>query len=185
MKALLRPKGQEGASVHLVPANTDYTVRLEGLDLLLDPLAGSDPKLPGLDQSRAKAKANYRYFLLVNRPTVAAGQNEEVERPAALMRLLEKPAQDGAITYEAQCLKDSAKLTVGDYRGRVLEIIVNGIYLDGISRLDRYRKDGKDIEMSEREFWEQVLTSQHAGWRHDAAGMIRRVSDAFVVRVGK
>ncbi len=203
----LAAASSEDARLALSPENDEYRVDLQGVRLSLDPLDEWMSDDDDFDDNRARTASTYRYFMLLSESVTAAGEGRNVERPVAVMRLMEE--SDGADTLltarplkgvdlEKQVVVDSRDST--EYFARILEVRVNGIYPNGLSRLDhktiREDSEGARIveEISQREFWDQLLTPHHvhrnsdqeAGDNqkrvadkkaaHDAGGMIRRVS---------
>lgn len=159
------------------------TATLHNLRLILDPAA-----TPAANEQKVlmntAAGSLYRYYLLVSRVLAGAGQGFDAEIPVGLWNVpLFKPEsgyQDaGEFVVEFnQSSKpfgvhaigsiEMARLAGGEYRGRILEVIVNGHY-EKESRLDGIT--------GWTEFWKALLDDEHD---IDAAGMIRRVSDAIV-----
>lgn len=153
------------------------------LRLLLDPLA--QPGGTAAPARNSEAASQYRYFLLISRILRGAGQALDVELPVGLWRVRTFdpnggfPAR-GSFTVEilpgspitAEPLGSSELEPNGEYQARVLEVLLNGRY-DGLSRLDG--------ALEWHDFWRNLLAvpQEDVG---DAAGMIRRVSEAFVVK---
>lgn len=163
----------DGGHVKLALDDKGYAAHLVDMSWTLSPLRGGED-VPHHGDSEKEAKKNYRYFLLVTDSIVASGQNSEIEVPYRLMRLVESAGLD----YHAQLLEGAEPLAPGDYHGRILEVVVNGQYPKGKSRLDP--SDSGDL--TEREYWRRILPP-HGNVRHDAAGMIRGFSESFWVRV--
>lgn len=167
-----------GALLSIAAGRTEAT--LQNLRLVLDPI----------EQSKNSAAASqYRYFLLVSRVIAGAGQGFDAELPAALWRI--KAPKDGYIaegTFDVDHGSDEMPLEIeeltpdagmtkpeanGNYRGRIVEVLLNGRY-DAEARLDAVK--------GWRSFWEALLQPADEN-ETDAAGMIRRVSESFAVRI--
>ncbi len=171
-----------------------FDLRLNNIELSLDPLHGSPTDTPGLAKSRIKATQNYRYFMLLSETISVAGQAEIIERPIAILRLTETANLGGMPTYQAEPLSKSPALSKPEYTARILEIRLNGIYQPGASRLDPKKNN---TEITQREFWDRILTpriegkvssdkstaARTKGYEEDAAGMIRRISDSVIVKI--
>lgn len=169
---------------------TGKTATLKDLRLVLDPTAQA--AAPGKDpQQNSEASSQYRYFLLVSRVVAGAGQGFDAEIPSGLWRMpLFDPATAGLQPPNSYMIEfrsgrqlavspltqDSGTPVAVDkavYRGRILEVMINGQY-EKKARID-------DIN-GWTAFWESLLDTAAAD-EIDAAGMVRRVSQAFPVSV--
>ncbi len=164
-----------GARPRIEIAGTIATLR--DLCLILDPTARG---------KNGAASTQYRYFLLVSRVVAGAGLGFDAEIPAGLWRMpLFKPSLgyqppgEFAVefgpgeTLSVEMLTPPAPIdtSTGDFRGRVLEVMLNGRY-EGPSRIDRIA--------GWTEFWKSILNDALED-EVDAGGMIRRVSEWFPV----
>jgi hypothetical protein len=158
------------------------TATTRDLRLILDPLA----KPNGSPAKNSAAASQYRYFLLISRVIAGAGQGFDAELPVGLCRLVQfNPAAgyqtpgtfpvevrpDQSVKVETLTAPVAVDFSTGELRGRILEVLLNGRY-DGVSRIDRTN--------SWADFWTSLLDSKPTD-EVDAAGMIRRVSQAFAV----
>ena len=147
--------GQPG----LLTLKADGSIAADGVALCCDPGA------------HAAARANYFYCLLVSEVANDGGRGVQVELPRAMVFL------DGKVIPERftnpQHLTAS---TAGPYRGRVLELLLNG---------KDARRDDLLGTTDLLQFWRQLLPEAgdqpRAGT--DASAMVRRVSLAFDVSV--
>lgn len=165
---------------------TDTKAILRNIRFILDPSATLDPNVTD-PLKNSEAASQYRYFLLVSRVVPGAGLGFDAELPIGLWRLPAAAAgyqQPATFTVEhrsGEPLAVDALLddhggtpsldTSSEYRGRVVEVMLNGRY-EAAARLDTIG--------TFRKFWESLLEKAEAD-EIDAAGMIRRVSQAFVV----
>lgn len=200
-----------GGALNISRDGTDYTVEFsDGLRWSLNPLTTTTSKeQETLGERGEEAKENYRYFLVVSRMVFVAGQTELIERPVRLLRIDESSTLSGEYTLQslrnAELLppnidNDNNEISNFTYRGRILEILVNGKYPFGQSRLDRKKStpsdserveasEDRDGEITERDFWDLILSvpvpanEQESVDRQDAAGAIRRISRSFEVNV--
>jgi hypothetical protein len=179
------PDGPEPALEAVLGAPGAASFVPRGLQLLLDPLTA-----PGKSGTNSEAASQYRYFLLVSRLLHGAGQALDVELPEGLWRLKLFDPKNGfqkkdtfrvelgsGTQISAVALKGGNQTIEpgGAYRARVIEVLLNGRY-QGPSPLD-------DENLDWRDFWKRLLYDKsEAPDSPDAAGMVRRVSDAFTVR---
>lgn len=140
-----------------------------------------DPVAEGANPASA-ARADYRYFLMVSRLVTDAASENEKEVPLGLFRV-STPATSTVApgTPVRAAWVGTGAPPQGELKGRLLEVWAEA-RLDGVpSRLDGVR--------TAKEFWDGVLkpierfgeAGREDPPQEDAAGMIRRVSQAFSV----
>ena len=173
----------------------------DGVTWTLDPVTLPHDPDATVKNKNSAAASRYRYFLMISKLAYSASNADPVEIPQALWRMLPLDAPKGFVepgtknvvfekgtTCAAEQLRGGVTLSSeSQYVGRLIEVVVNGHY-PGPSRLDRRpgEKPDETIELTLRSFWTSLLgAAGEADAGHDAAGMIRRVSDAFGVGLAK
>ncbi|MFO1435491.1 MAG: hypothetical protein U1F34_03685 [Gammaproteobacteria bacterium] len=195
-RRLVRPMLDSDVSERMATLDTATPkLTLAELEILLDPTP--DPIFSSRDpRKNSVAFGLYRYYLLVSELVRDPVQDVETEKPVALYQFAitngnEYPKADSC-TVEFKS-GSSIKLTqLGDavpdsrnaYRGRVLEVKVNGQY---------DKETPLDAKMDFFDFWRNVvLAHPESGWpgkpddlndRPDAQGVIEVLSDAFRIIV--
>ncbi|MBV1839077.1 hypothetical protein [Photobacterium ganghwense] len=159
-------------------SQANKTVTLRDISMSLYPLA-QDQGSSDQYQITEELERNYRYYMVLFRVVHAAGQPGFADQPVALLKLKAPAGGElkSGVTTQAELIP-GGNLGVGPFHGRILEVLVNGKY-PGEARIDEVS--------TVSEFWQNVLaTADPAQGKEDpgmidAAGMIRRISDAFDV----